>query len=387
MSIVTNPEVDAPPASVVAKGLENVVALESELSYVDGQTGDLVYRGYHIHDLAEHVGFEETAFLLWNGHLPNRAELAETTRMLQDERDVPSEIITLLQSVPKDAEPSAVLRTGASALALFDPEAQDSGPEANYRKAIRLTAKLPTILAAYDRIRKGLDWIPPRREGTVAEEFLYMLNGEQPGEMAVRTFDLCLVLHADHGLNASTFTARVVGSTLSDMYSGVVAAIGALKGPLHGGANIEVMKMLLEIRTSGLDAAGYVRGKLARKERIMGFGHRVYKTMDPRATSLRRMLTRLSEEKEDAYWLDTAVKMMETMKDEKNLNPNVDFFSAPVYYLLGIGIDLYTPIFAISRVAGWTAHLLEQWDGNRLIRPRLAYVGQKDLKVVPIDKR
>ena len=387
MSIVTNPEVDAPPASVVAKGLENVVALESELSYVDGQTGDLVYRGYHIHDLAEHVGFEETAFLLWNGHLPNRAELAETTRMLQDERDVPSEIITLLQSVPKDAEPSAVLRTGASALALFDPEAQDSGPEANYRKAIRLTAKLPTILAAYDRIRKGLDWIPPRREGTVAEEFLYMLNGEQPGEMAVRTFDLCLVLHADHGLNASTFTARVVGSTLSDMYSGVVAAIGALKGPLHGGANIEVMKMLLEIRSSGLDAADYVRGKLARKERIMGFGHRVYKTMDPRATSLRRMLTRLSEEKEDAYWLDTAVKMMETMKDEKNLNPNVDFFSAPVYYLLGIGIDLYTPIFAISRVAGWTAHLLEQWDGNRLIRPRLAYVGQKDLKVVPIDKR
>ena len=385
--MVTNPEADAPPAPIVAKGLENVVALESELSYVDGQAGDLVYRGYHIHDLAEHVGFEETAFLLWNGHLPNRAELAETTRMLQDERDVPSEIIALLQSVPKDAEPSAVLRTGASALALFDPEALDSGPEANYRKAIRLTAKLPTILAAYDRIRKGLDWIPPRRDGTAAEEFLYMLNGEQPGEMAVRTFDLCLVLHADHGLNASTFTARVVGSTLSDMYSGVVAAIGALKGPLHGGANIEVMKMLLEIRTSGLDAAGYVRGKLARKERIMGFGHRVYKTMDPRATSLRRMLTRLSEEKGDAYWLDTAVLMMETMKGEKDLNPNVDFFSAPVYYLLGIEIDLYTPIFAISRVAGWTAHLLEQWDGNRLIRPRLAYVGQKDLKVVPIDKR
>ncbi|HEY5564378.1 MAG TPA: citrate synthase [Rhodothermia bacterium] len=387
MSIVTNPEVDPPPAPIVAKGLENVVALESELSYVDGQAGDLVYRGYHIHDLAEHVGFEETAFLLWNGHLPNRAELAETTRMLQSERNVPSEIITMLRSVPKDAEPSAVLRTGASALALFDPEAQDSGPEANYRKAIRLTAKLPTILAAYDRIRKGLYWIPPRRDGTVAEEFLYMLNGEQPGEMAVRAFDLCLVLHADHGLNASTFTARVVGSTLSDMYSGVVAAIGALKGPLHGGANIEVMKMLLEIRGSSLDVADYVRAKLARKERIMGFGHRVYKTMDPRATSLRRMLTRLSEEKEDTYWLDTAVKMMETMKGEKDLNPNVDFFSAPVYYLLGIEIDLYTPIFAISRVAGWTAHLLEQWDGNRLIRPRLAYVGQKNLKVVPIDKR
>jgi citrate synthase len=280
-----------------------------------------------------------------------------------------------------------VLRTGTSALALFDPEAQDDSPEANYRKAIRLTAKLPTVLAGFDRIRRGLDYIPPRGQGSQAEEFLYMLNGEDPGEMAVRTFDLCLVLHADHGLNASTFTARVVGSTLSDMYSAVVAAIGALKGPLHGGANIEVMRSLLEIREKDLDPAEYVREKLDRKERIMGFGHRVYKTMDPRATSLRAMLTRLSEEKGDTYWLNTAVRMMETMKEEKGLNPNVDFFSAPVYYLLGISTDLYTPIFAVSRVVGWTAHLLEQWTGNRLIRPRLAYVGNRGLQVKPIDQR
>ncbi|MGA7306792.1 MAG: citrate synthase [Rhodothermales bacterium] len=384
---MTNPDKETPPPPVIAKGLENVVALESELSYVDGQAGDLVYRGYHIHDLAENVGFEETAYLLWNGSLPNRSQLAEVTRQLQAERDVPEEIIAFLRSTPGDAEPSAVLRTGASALALFDPEAQDASPEANYRKAVRLTARLPTILAAYDRLRRGLEWIPPRREGTQAEEFLYMLNGEEPGEMAVRTFDLCLVLHADHGLNASTFTARVVGSTLSDMYSAITAAIGALKGPLHGGANIEVMRSLLEIRENNLDPSAYILDKLARKERIMGFGHRVYKTMDPRATSLRGMLTRLSEEKGDRYWLDTTVAMMETMKAEKGLNPNVDFFSAPVYYLLGISTDLYTPIFAVSRVAGWTAHLLEQWKDNRLIRPRLSYVGKQNLKINERDVR
>jgi citrate synthase len=384
---LTKPELETPPAPVIAKGLENVVALESELSYVDGQAGDLIYRGYNIHDLATSVGFEETAYLLWNGDLPNREQLSDITRLLQAERGIPDEIVDLLKSTPKDADPSAVLRTATSALALFDPEAQDASPEANYRKAIRLTAKLPTILAAYDRIRKGLDWIPPRQQGTQAQEFLYMLNGAEPGEMAVRTFDLCLVLHADHGLNASTFTARVIGSTLSDIYSGIVGAIGALKGPLHGGANIEVMKSLLEIRSKDLDPAAYISQKLARKERVMGFGHRVYTTMDPRATSLRGMLTRLSEEKGDDYWLKTAVTMMETMKSEKGIDPNVDFFSAPVYYLLGISTDLYTPIFAVSRVVGWTAHLLEQWDGNRLIRPRLAYVGKKGLKVVPIDQR
>ena len=376
-----------PTPMISAKGLEGVIALESELSLVDGQAGELVYRGYHIHDLAEHTTFEEVVYLLWNRKLPNRAELEELTAALQAERDIPAEVIGLLLSTPKDAESSAVLRTAVSQLSLFDEEAADPSPDANYRKSIRMTAKMPTILAAFDRIRKGLEPISPTKDGSLAREFLYMLNGEEPGEMAVRTFDLCLILHADHGLNASTFTARVVGSTLSDIYSAITAAIGALKGPLHGGANIEVMKALLDIRENGLDPSDFIRQKLARKERVMGFGHRVYKTMDPRATSLREMLTKLSDEKEDHYWLNTAVAMMDTMKSEKGLDPNVDFFSAPVYYLLGISLDLYTPIFALSRVSGWTAHLLEQWQDNRLIRPRAAYVGRKGLLVIPIDDR
>lgn len=369
------------------KGLEGVVALDSELSLVDGLAGELVYRGYKIQDLAQNATFEEVAHLLWIGHLPNRAELKGLTETLQAERVIPTEVYDMLRSTPEGADPSAVLRTAVSQLGLFDVEAQDPSPEANYRKALRLTAKMPTVLAAFDRIRKGLEPVAPTGEGSLAREFLYMLNGVEPGKMAVRTFDLCLILHADHGLNASTFTARVVGSTLSDLYSAVTAAIGALKGPLHGGANIEVMKSLLEVRETGADPADYIRQKLARKERVMGFGHRVYKTMDPRATSLRTMLTSLSEEKGDRFWLDSAVTMMETMKSEKGLDPNVDFFSAPVYYLLGISLDLYTPIFAISRVSGWTAHLLEQWRGNRLIRPRAAYVGKTDLQITPIDER
>ena len=375
------------PPTITAKGLEGVVALESGLSLVDGQAGELVYRGYGIHDLAENTTYEEVAYLLWNGKLPNQSELAELTAQLQDERSVPEPVLDLLRSTPTDANPSAVLRTAVSQLGLFDPEAEDASPEANYRKSIRLTAKMPTILAAFDRIRKGLEPVSPTGEGSAAREFLYMLNNEEPGEMAVKTFDLCLVLHADHGLNASTFTARVVGSTLSDLYSAITAAIGALKGPLHGGANIEVMRALLEIRERDQDAAEYIREKLARRERVMGFGHRVYKTMDPRATSLRKMLTRLSDEQDDHYWLETAVRMMDTMKAEKGLDPNVDFFSAPVYYMLGISLDLYTPIFAVSRVSGWTAHMLEQWTANRLIRPRAAYVGGRGLTVTPIADR
>ena len=372
---------------ITAKGLEGVVALESELSLVDGLAGELVYRGYPIHDLAAHATFEEVAYLLWHGVLPDQGELDALASSLQSERAIPAELYALLRNTPTGADSSAVLRTAVSQLGLFDVEAQDSSPEANYRKAVRLTAKMPTVLAAFDRIRKGLEPVGPRAEGSVAREFLYMLNGQEPGEMAVRTFDLCLILHADHGLNASTFTARVVGSTLSDMYSAVTAAIGALKGPLHGGANIEVMKALLEIRESGADPADYIRGKLARHERVMGFGHRVYKTMDPRATSLREMLTRLSEEKDDHFWLDATGSMVETMKSEKGLDPNVDFFSAPVYYLLGISLDLYTPIFALSRISGWTAHLLEQWRANRLIRPRASYVGNKGLQLKPIADR
>lgn len=372
---------------IAAKGLANVIALESAISSVNGEAGELLYRGYEIHDLAENTTFEEVAYLLWKGTLPNQGQLAELEAALRSERVVPEPVIDFLRSCPPEADPMAVLRTAVSQLALFDPDIDDATPDANYGKAIKMTAKMPTILAAFDRIRNGHEYIPPTGEGSLAREFLYMLRGVEPGAMAIKTFDLCLILHADHGLNASTFTGRVIGSTLSDIYSAVVGAIGALKGPLHGGANIEVMKSLLETRKSGKDPADFIHEKLARKERVMGFGHRVYRTMDPRATSLRKMLTRLSDEIGDYYWLNTAVTMMETMKEQKGLDPNVDFFSAPVYYLLGISLDLYTPIFAVSRISGWTAHLLEQWEDNRLIRPRAAYVGSTGLRVVPIENR
>ncbi|GIV57161.1 MAG: citrate synthase [Rhodothermaceae bacterium] len=372
---------------IQARGLEGVVALDSELCFIDGQQGELIYRGYDIFDLARHATFEEVAYLLWNGRLPNRAERDDLLARLQAERTLPPMVSDVLGMTPEDAAPMAVLRTAVSALALFDGEAEDASPEANYRKALRLTARIPVIIAAFDRRRKGLEPVPPRRQGSTAYDFLYMLTGEEPGPAAERTFDTCLVLHAEHGLNASTFTARVIGATLSDMYSAVTGAIGALKGPLHGGANIEVMRMLLEIDRTGRDPVDYVRERLARKERIMGFGHRVYKTLDPRAAILREMVEALSEERGQRRWYDYSVKIMETMEREKGLYPNVDFFSASVYYMLGIDPDLYTPIFAMSRITGWTAHLLEQWKDNRLIRPRAAYVGPRGLTVRPLDER
>ena len=281
----------------------------------------------------------------------------------------------------------AALRTCTSALALFDAEADEASSEANYRKAIRLTSRIPTIIAALDRLRKGLEPLNPLPDKSTAYNFLYMLNGEHPGEAAERTFDACLVLHAEHGLNASTFAGRVIGATLSDMYSAVSGAIGALKGPLHGGANIEVMRTLIEIDRSGRDVESVIKEKLARKERIMGFGHRVYKTVDPRATFLREMVQAVSDEKGERKWYDLSVSIMGLMEREKKLYPNVDFFSASVYYMLGIDIDLYTPIFAMSRITGWTAHLLEQWKANRLIRPRADYVGARGLVVKDIESR
>jgi citrate synthase len=375
------------PQVVRARGLEGVVALDSELCFIDGQKGSLVYRGYDIHDLARNTSFEEVAYLLWNRRLPNRAELGELNARLQAERALPPMVLDILRAAPEDAESMAVLRTAVSALSIFDGEADDMSREANYRKSLRLTARIPTIIAAFDRLRKGLEPLEPLGRGSTAFDFLYMLNGEEPGEAAERSFDACLVLHAEHGLNASTFTGRVIGSTLSDMYSSITGAIGALKGPLHGGANIKVMEMLLEIDRSGKDTAEYIAEKLAAKERIMGFGHRVYKTVDPRATILREMVEEVSEERGSRKWYDMSVAIMETVEREKGLYPNVDFFSASVYYMLGIDIDLYTPIFALSRVTGWTAHLLEQWEDNRLIRPRAEYVGPRGLKVVPLDER
>ena len=372
---------------VRARGLEGVVALDSKLSFIDGQEGELIYRGYDIYDLAKKATFEETAYLLWKGDLPTRKQLDELHEQLRSQRALPESVMAILRQMPDTADPMDALRTGVSALSLADEEVNDDSPEANYRKAVRLTARIPTLIAAFDRLRKGQEPVAPLAEESTAYNFLYMLNDERPGEAAERTFDVCLVLHAEHGLNASTFTGRVIGSTLSDMYSAVTGAIGALKGPLHGGANIKVMKTLRDIDAQGADAGDYTRKKLASKERVMGFGHRVYKTMDPRADILQDMVGELSEEKNARKWFDYQQQIMKTMKEEKDLYPNVDFFSASVYYMLGIDIDLFTPIFALSRTAGWTAHLLEQWEDNRLIRPRAEYVGERGRSFVPVDER
>jgi citrate synthase len=377
-------EKDAP---IKAPGLKGVIALESELSSIDGEKGELIYRGYTIEDLAEHATYEEVVYLLWNGELPNADQLDELRGRLRANRELPEEVLDILRNAPSSAHPMAVLRTAVSALSFFDDEAEVMEEEANRRKATRILGGLPTIIAAFDRLRKGQEPVDPLDEGSMAYNFLYMLNGEKPGEAAERTFDVCLVLHADHGLNASTFTSRVIGSTLSDMYSAVSGAIGALKGPLHGGANREVMRMLLDIDEKGADPAAYVRERLANKEKVMGFGHRVYTTMDPRAAILRDMVEDLSEEKNQRKWYDYSLEIMNTMIGDKNINPNVDFFSASTYYMLGLDPDLFTPIFALSRTAGWTAHLLEQWSDNRLIRPRAEYVGEKGKTFAPLDQR
>jgi len=369
-----------PGDSSSPKGLEGVIALHTQICDIDGQKGELIYRGYDIADLAHNCTFEETAYLLWNGDLPNASELDRLNRMLVSERILPPMVQEVLAMTPEDANPMAVLRTAVSALALFDSEADKMSADANYNKAVRLTARIPTILAAFDRRRRGLEPLPPLKDGSTAQNFLYMLSGEVPGKAAERTFDACLVLHAEHGLNASTFTGRVIGATLSDIYSSIAGAIGALKGPLHGGANIKVMEMLTEIDRAGADPREWILEKLSNKERIMGFGHRVYKTIDPRATILREMTKELSAERGSTKWYDMSVSIMDTVEKEKGLYPNVDFFSASVYGTLDIPTDLFTPIFALSRITGWTAHLLEQWADNRLIRPRAAYSGAQGRK-------
>ena len=374
-------------APIKARGLEGVIALESELSFIDGQKGELIYRGYDINDLADGASFEEVVYLLANGSLPTQDELEGLKQELQSERALPAPVLDILRNSPDDAHPMAVLRTAVSALGLYDDEADMMEEVANRRKAVRILAQIPTIIASFDRLRKGKEPIAPLDHGSMAHNFLYMLNGEKPGKAAERTFDVCLVLHADHGLNASTFTSRVIGSTLSDMYSAVAGAIGALKGKLHGGANREVMRMLLDIDDQGADPAEYVKQRLAEGERVMGFGHRVYKTMDPRAAILRDMVKDLSEEAGEMKWYEYSMAVLETMRNEKSIDPNVDFFSASTYYQLGLDPDLFTPIFALSRSAGWTSHLLEQWSDNRLIRPRAQYVGERDKTFVPLEDR
>jgi citrate synthase len=357
------------------KGLEGIVAANSGICWIDGEAGVLSYRGIDIHELAEKSTFEECTYLLWNGTLPNQLALREFTAQLALARELDQRIVDMLRSFPTTATPMEVLRTAVSALSFYDADEKDNTHDANVRKAYNLTAQVPMIVATYDRIRKGLEVVPPDRSLNHAGNFLWMLNGVKPSDTATRTLDVALILHADHELNASTFAARVIAATLSDIHSAVTGAIGALKGPLHGGANEAVMRLLYAIDKAGADPTEYVKDLLDAKKKVMGFGHRVYKTEDPRATHLRRMSEQLGKDSGQTKWFDYSRAIELYIKKEKNLNANVDFYSASTYTMLGIDVDLFTPIFAISRIAGWAAHVIEQLDDNRLIRPRAEYIG------------
>jgi citrate synthase len=373
-------------ASAVSTGLRGVVAATTSIGDVNGEKGELIYQGVNIHDLATQSTFEEVVFLLWNGRLPKRAELDELRKNIAASYELPEWVREVFKHFPKDADPMDTLRTAVSALSFSDKEARDLSRAASIRVATRLTAQFATIVAAIDRARNGKAPIKPRPDLNIATNFLYMLKGEMPDEFDAHVLDVALILQADHELNASTFTARVVAGTLADMYSSVTAALGALSGPLHGGANTAIMKILLEI--GSLDKVeGYVKDALAKKKKIMGFGHAVYRTEDPRATHLRRFSKEMGERKGDTKWYDMTAKLEEVMKREKGLLPNVDAYSASTYYMMGIPLDLYTPIFAISRISGWTAHILEQYADNKLIRPRAEYIGPRNVPYVPIDQR
>lgn len=357
------------------KGLEGVVATTSAICYIDGEQGVLAYRGIDIHQLADHSTFEETCFLLWNGRLPSAAELQQLRVRLAEERKLDPAIIDLLRKAPKSVPVMDVLRTAVSALSFYDPDEKSNDHNANVAKSIRLTSQIAMIVASYDRIRKGKNVVEPDRSLSHSGNILLQLNGTRPSETAERALDIALILHADHELNASTFAARVTAATLSDMHSAITSAIGTLKGPLHGGANEEVFKILEAIDNAGADPVEHVKGMLAAKKKVPGFGHRVYHTEDPRATHLRKMSEDLGHASGQSKWFEMSQKIEQFVKADKKLNANVDFYSASTYHTLGIDVDLFTPVFAISRVSGWTAHVIEQLDDNRLIRPRADYIG------------
>ena len=370
-------------------GLEDTVATSSAICYLDGDRGVLAYCGYDIHDLARHATFEEVCFLLWHRRLPTRGELGDLQAQLAAARPLPEAILRLLRMLPA-GEGMDLLRTLTSALSHYDPDAGDNSQPANERKAVRLTAQISSLVATMGRVAAGGGPIQPDPVLGHAANFLYMLTGDRPSGLATRAFDVALVLHADHELNASTFAARVAAATLTDMHSAIVGAIGALKGPLHGGANADVMRLLMEIGPeAGPDkAAEVVRAKLARKEKIPGFGHRVYHTEDPRATHLRQMSRELGQRTGQPIWFEMSQRIEALVKAEKKLNANVDFYSASTYHSLGIDIDLFTPIFAVSRISGWTAHVLEQYANNRLIRPRADYIGPAyPQRYTPVEAR
>lgn len=366
------------------KGLEGIVATTSSVSSIID--GTLTYRGINIDQLAEHASYEEVTYLLWYGKLPNKQELNELHNKLSESSNVPDGVIQQMKLYPKDTNTMAALRSAVSSLGLYDENAENMSVEANLNKAIQLQAKLPAIIAAFARIRDGKEPIAPKKDASIAHNFLYMLTGEEPKDIAVEALNKALVLHADHELNASTFAARVTVATLSDMYSGVTSAIGALKGPLHGGANEAVMAMLEEIGTLE-NVTPYIEEQLEKKVKIMGFGHRVYKNGDPRAKHLQLMSRELGKITGNMKWYEMSIQIEEIVTGQKGLKPNVDFYSASVYTALQIPRDLFTPIFAISRVSGWAAHILEQFDNNRLIRPRAEYIGPTSQDYVPIENR
>ncbi len=370
----------------VRVGLQDVVVATSAICSIDGARGKLLYRGYDVHDLAEHSTFEEVVYLLWHGRLPKHAELDELRKQLIENRPISPEIVDLLRRLPPPQHPMETLRTAVSALSLYDPEAEEMSVEANRRKALRLTGQMGTLVAAFGRLRAGQDPIAPDPHLNHAANFLYMLQGRVPAAEEARWFNVALILHADHSYNASTFAARVAASTLSDMHSAITAAIGTLKGPLHGGANEQVMKMLLEIQTP-VKVEPHIHQLLAQKKKVMGFGHRVYHTEDPRATVLRRMSEDLGRSAGHREWFEISKKIEDLMIREKKINANVDFYSASAYYVLGIPVDLFPLVFAVSRISGWTAHVLEQYAENKLIRPLAEYVGPTGLKYIPMDQR
>jgi citrate synthase len=375
-------------AAHAPKGLEGVVATTSSICYIDGDQGVLAYRGINVRELAEGSTFEETCYLLWFGKLPTRDELKSLRARLAEERKLDPGIIGLLRNAPKTALPMDVLRTAVSALSFYDPEDRKNDHDANVNKAIRLTSQIAMIVAAYDRIRKGQPLVEADKSLSHSGNFLLQLNGVKPSQTAERALDIALILHADHELNASTFAARVTAATLSDMHSAITSAVGCLKGPLHGGANEAVFHILETIDRDRTDPVDYVKGMFAKKQKVPGFGHRVYHTEDPRATHLRKMSHDLGESSGQSKWFEMSEKIEKFIKAEKKLNANVDFYSASTYHILGIGVDLFTPVFAVSRISGWTAHVIEQLDDNRLIRPRADYIGPAyPQHYVPIEQR
>jgi citrate synthase len=374
--------------STAPRGLEGIVATNSGICFIDGDRGVLAYRGIDVHELAEHSTFEETCYLLWFGRLPNRSQLKDLQERLAQERNLDPGIIALLRSAPKSARPMDVLRTAVSALAFYDADEKNNDHDANVRKAIRLSSQIAMIVAAYNRIRKGKPVVEADRSLSHAANFLLQLNGTKPSSTAERALDIALILHADHELNASTFAARVTAATLADMHAAITSAIGALKGPLHGGANEAVFRILNAIDSAKSDPVDYVRNMLAQKKKIPGFGHRVYHTEDPRATHLRAMSRDLGHSSGQPQWYEMSEKIEKFVKAEKKLNANVDFYSASTYHVLGIDEDLFTPVFAVSRISGWAAHVIEQLDDNRLIRPRAEYIGPDyPNRYVPMEKR